>query len=1048
MNISEPFIRRPVATSLLAVAILLAGSVAYKLLPVAPLPRVDFPVINVSGALPGASPETIASAVATPLERRFGRIAGVNEITSVSSLGSTQITLQFDLDRNVDAAARDVQAAINAAGGELPPNLPTLPTYRKSNPADAPILIMSARSSTIPLGVVYDQANTVLAQKISQIYGVGQVTVGGGQQPAVRVQADPQALAGANLSLEDVRAALSSTNANEPKGVLTGANQAMTLSDNDQLNAAEPYRNLVISYQNGAAIHLGDIAKVTDSVENNKLAGWADGQRAILIIVRRQPGANILETIDRVKAVLPQLRASLPPSMEVNIMLDRAVTIRASVADIEFTLLLTIALVVAVVFLFLRSARATAIPSAAVPLSIVGTFGVMYLLGYSIDNLSLMALAISTGFVVDDAIVMIENISRYIEAGDEPFEAALKGAKQIGFTIVSITISLVAVFIPILLMGGIIGRLFREFAVTLSISIVVSALVSLTLTPMMCGQFLRHDTGDHGRVYRILERGFDGMLHLYERGLRWVLRHQPLMLLVMLGTLALTVVLYIVVPKGFFPQQDTGSITGISEAAQDISFAAMSEHQQAANAIVQAEPGIAHVNSFIGAANGSAGNGGFLFVALDDKDTPTMVNGVLHPPRKVSADEIINHLRGKLARITGINLYLQAVQDVRMGGRNARTQFQYTLQDANIDELNTWAPKILAKLRTLPQLKDVNSDQQTAGLQASLTIDRDTASRLGVTPQAIDDTLYDAFGQRQVSTIYTELNQYRVILEVPPEYQQNPDALKSIFVNSTLGQQVPLSALTHFQPTTTPLSINHQGQFPATTLSFNLAPGVALGQAVDEINAAETTIGMPPTIHAGFQGTAQAFADSLRSQPFLILAALITVYIVLGILYESLIHPVTILSTLPSAGVGALLALMICHTEFSVIALIGIILLIGIVKKNAIMMIDFALEAERDEKLSPEDAIAKAAILRFRPIMMTTMAALFGGLPLALGSGTGSELRRPLGIAIVGGLLISQVLTLYTTPVMYLYMERWSQAWKKWRRPEAMTPPAEVAAEG
>ena len=1032
MNISEPFIRRPVATSLLAVAVLLSGAVAYKLLPVAPLPRVDFPVINVSGGLPGASPETMASAVATPLERRFGRIAGVNEITSVSSLGSSQITLQFDLDRNVDAAARDVQAAINAAAGELPPNLPTLPTYRKSNPADAPILIMSARSKTIPLGVVYDQANTVLAQKISQIIGVGQVSVGGGQQPAVRVQADPQALAGASLTLEDVRAALTTANANSPKGSLTGATQSMSISANDQMSVAEPYKNLIISYKNGAAIKLGDIAQVVDGVENNKLAGWADGERGILIIVRRQPGANILETIDRVKALLPQLRASLPPAMQIDIMLDRAVTIRASVNDIEFTLLITILLVVAVVFLFLRSARATAIPSAAVPLSIVGTFGVMYVLGYSIDNLSLMALAISTGFVVDDAIVMIENITRFIEMGDSPLEAALKGSKQIGFTIVSITISLIAVFIPILLMGGIIGRLFREFAVTLTIAIVVSALVSLTLTPMMCAQFLERDVGEHGRVYRALERVFDGMLHLYERGLRWVLRHQPLMLVVMIATIVLTVVLYIVVPKGFFPQQDTGAITGISEAAQDISFAAMRDHQQKVNAIVQADPGVAHVNSFMGASNGSAGNGGFFFVALKDKDQ-----------RDASADEIINRLRAKLAKVTGINLYLQAVQDVRMGGRNAKTQYQYTLQDSNITELNVWAPKILAKLRTLPMLKDVNSDQQTAGLQASLTIDRDTAARLGVTPAAIDNTLYDAFGQRQVSTIFTQVNQYRVILEVPPEYQENPDALKNIYVNSTSGQPIPLSALTHVASTAAPLSINHQGQFPATTLSFNLAEGVALGQAVAAINAAETSIGVPPTVQAGFAGTAQAFAAGLKSQPYLILAALITVYIVLGMLYESLIHPVTILSTLPSAGVGALLALLVCHTDFSVIALIGIILLIGIVKKNAIMMIDFALEVERDEHLSPEESIYKAAVLRFRPIMMTTMAALFGGLPLALGTGTGSELRRPLGIAIVGGLLISQILTLFTTPVMYLYMERWSSWWKRKRDPLEAHPLAE-----
>ncbi len=1015
MSISEPFIRRPVATTLLSAALFLSGAAAYSQLPVAPLPRVDFPTISVNAGLPGASPQTMASAVATPLERRFGRIAGLSEITSVSSLGQSTLTLQFDLDRDVDAAGRDVQAAINAAAGDLPANLPSRPNFRKVNPSDAPILILSLTSDTLPLAQVFDAANTVLAQKISQVDGVGQVFVGGGQQPAVRIQVDPTALAGVGIGLEDVRQVIAQATVDQPKGSLSGARQAQSLAANDQLLRAAAYRPLVLSYQNGSPIRLGDVATVEDSVENTRIAGWADGRRAVVMLIRRQPGANIIDVIERVKALLPQLSSSISPGIDVRVAMDRSQTIRASVKDVQFTLLLSVILVVLVVFAFLRSGWATVIPSVAVPLALVTTFGGMYLLGYSINNLSLMALTISTGFVVDDAIVVTENVTRFIEMGDPPFEAALKGAKQIGFTVVSITASLLAVFIPILLMGGIVGRLFREFAVTLSIAIAVSAIISLTLTPMMASRLLRSSRErGHGRAYRASERFFDGMLHAYDRGLTWVLDHHTLMLVVTVAAAVLTICLYVAVPKGLFPQQDTGVIGGVSDAPQDISFPAMKERQQLVNDVVMKDPNVGHFVSFIG--GGASLNNGFVFVELKPKNQ-----------RKLSSDGVIGALRPLLAQVPGIQLFLQSVQDVRMGGRISRTQYQYTLQDANLDELNQWAPRALEKMKGLPQLRDVASDQQTQALELDVDVDRDTASRLGVSLRAVDAALYDAFGQRQVATMFTQCNQYRVILEVKQAFREHPDALRNVFVESTSGAQVPLTAIASYRAAPTLLSVNHQGQFPAVTISFNLAPGVALGQALDAIQRAERQIGLPGSIHAAFQGTAQAFLASLKSEPYLVLAALIAVYIVLGVLYESYVHPITILSTLPSAGAGALLALLIFGTEFSIIALIGIILLIGIVKKNAIMMIDFAIEAERVENLSTRAAIHKACLLRFRPIMMTTMAALLGGLPLALGRGVGAEMRTPLGITIVGGLLLSQLLTLFTTPVIYLALDRFTK---------------------
>ena len=1013
-GISAPFIRRPVATSLLAAAILMAGAAAFTQLPVAPLPRVDFPTINVGVGLPGASPETMAAAVATPLERRFGRIAGVAEITSTSTLGSTSLTLQFDLDRDVDAAARDVQAAINAAGGDLPANLPSRPNFRKVNPSDAPILILALKSKTLPLSQVFEAANSVLAQKIAQVPGVGQAFVIGGQQPAVRVQVDPVALAGVGLGLEDVRTAVAAASVDPPKGVLNGARQAMVLAANDQMFDAAPYRDVIVSWSDNAPVRLKDIAKVFDSVENERVAGWTGGTRSVGIMVRRQPGSNIIEVIDRIKALLPSLAQSISPAIEVSIALDRSGTIRASVADVESTLALSVFLVVMVVFVFLRSARATLLPTVAVPLALIGTFGVMWLFDYSLNNLTLMALTISTGFVVDDAIVVTENITRYLEAGLSPLEAALAGAKQIGFTIVSITVSLLAVFIPLLLMGGIPGRLFREFSVTLSAAIIVSAVVSLTLTPMLASRLLRRPADEHpGRFARASERAVAALVRAYDRALSGVLRHPWATLGVLALTVALNVYLCVVVPKGLFPQQDTGMLMGVSDGPQDISFPAMKARQEAANEIISKHPAVSHFTAFVGGGTLNTGNA---FIELK----PAAERGL-------SADEVIADLRQQLSRVPGIQVFLQSVQDLRMGGRGSRTQYQYSLQDARLEVLSEWAPTMVAKLRSLPELRDIASDQQTAGLQLTGTIDRDMAASLGITPALIDQTLYDAFGQRQVATLFTQTNQYRVVLEVAPEFRDHPDALDQLYIRPPNGKPLPITQVVKFTPNRTLLSVNHQGQFPAVTLSFNLAPGKALGDAVTAIHRAEAEIGLPASIKAGFQGTAQMFTQSLGSMPWLVLFALFAVYIVLGVLYESYVHPITIISTLPSAGVGALLALMLFGTEFSLIALIAIILLIGIVKKNAIMMIDFAIEAERDEGLSTRDAIHRACLQRFRPILMTTLAAMLGGLPLALGHGAGSELRRPLGIAIVGGLVLSQLLTLFTTPVMYLVLDRFTR---------------------
>jgi len=1030
VSISAPFIRRPVATTLLMIGLLLAGLVAYRELAVSALPQVDYPTIVISTYLPGASSETMASAVTTPLERQFGQIPALTQMTSVSSFGWSQVTLQFNLDRSIDAAEQDVQAAINAASNLLPRTLPAPPVYSKSNPADAPILTLSISSDTLPLEKVDDYADSILAQKISQVSGVGLVTLGGGQKPAVRVQVDPAALAGASLTMEDVRLAVVAANVNQPKGNIDGPRQDFTLQTDDQLTEAKQFEPIILAYRNGAPIRLRAVAKVTDGVENTQLAGWAGDHRAVILNVQRQPGANIIQVADRVKALLPQLSSSLPQGMKVEILTDRTETVRASVRDVQFTLVLTIGLVVMVIFVFLRNWRATLIPALAVPLSLVGTFGVMYFLGYSLNNLSLMALTISTGFVVDDAIVMIENIARYIEEGESPFEAALAGAKQIGFTIVSLTVSLIAVLIPLLFMQGLIGRLFREFAVTLAAAIAVSAVLSLTLTPMMCAHLLREERKE-GRLYQWSERVWERIIAGYDVGVRWVLRHQLFTLLLTIGTVVLTAWLAVLVPKGFFPQQDTGLILGVTEAAPDVSFTRMIDLQRAAADVLRKDPDVVSVSSFIGADGQNAtSNSGRFSISLKPREE-----------RSSDIAAILARLEPKLAGVAGLAVYLQPVQDLTIESRASRTQYQYTLEDADPEELRVWAPRLLEELRKLPELRNVASDQGALGRKVTVVIDRDTASRLGVSPQQIDDVLYDAFGQRQISTIFTQLNQYRVILEVKPEYQDSPSALAQVFVKATGGASIPLSSFAKFEETSAPVAITHQGQFPVVTLSFDTAPGVSLGDAVEAIRRTSVRLELPPGIHADFQGTAQAFRASLASEPLLILAALLTVYIVLGVLYESYIHPVTILSTLPSAGVGAFLALLVCRVEFTIIALIGIVLLIGIVKKNAIMMIDFALEAEREQGLTPEEAIHKACLLRFRPIMMTTMAALLGGLPLAIETGTGAELRRPLGITIVGGLLISQVLTLYTTPVVYLYMERLSRLFRG-----AKAPPLESEA--
>jgi hydrophobic/amphiphilic exporter-1 (mainly G- bacteria), HAE1 family len=1014
MSVSSPFISRPIATSLLMAGVLLVGIVAFPLLPVAPLPQVDFPTIQVSGALPGASPETMASSVATPLETQFAAIPSVSQMTSTSVLGSTQITVQFDLERNIDAAAQDIQSAIVAAGGQLPKNLPAPPNYKKVNPSDSPILMYSVSSTVLPVTTVDDFAENVLAQQMSRIPGVAQVAIGGQQKPAVRVQVDPAKIASMGIQLEDIAGVIANATVDAPKGSFNGALHNFAIYDNDQLMTAAPWNNIIIAYVNGAPVRIRDIGVAVDGPENNQLVAWQNGRPGILLQIFKQPGANVIETVKRIKAMLPHAMASVPAAVKVTLVMDRTITINASVHDVEITLLLTFCLVILVIFAFLRNAWATIIPGVTVPLSLFGTCAGMYLMGYSLDNLSLMALTIAVGFVVDDAIVMLENIYRHIEEGLSPMEAAYKGAGEIGFTIISISLSLVAVFIPLLLMSGIIGRLFREFAVVVTLTIAVSAIVSLTLSPMMCSLFLRDERHvRHGRVYNFVEGLFNGLVARYTQGLDWVLAHQRTTLVVFLVTLCSTVLLYFIVPKGFFPQQDTGLISGLSDAAQDISFSQMVKVQHRLTDIIAKDPDVASYATSVG-GNRSINNG-FLIMSLKPKDQ-----------RKASADDVIRRLRQKFNSVPGGTGYLQAVQDINMGGRTTRTQYQYTLQDSDLDELNAWAPKLMAALQKLPQLQDVASDQQTNSTKVSLVIDRDQAARFGIQPQLIDATLYDAFGQRQVAQYFTQLNAYHVILEVPPALQGDPGSLNKLYIKSPLtGQMVPLSSVSHYDTSqVTSLSINHQGQFPSVTLSFNLGPGVALGEAVDAINRTAAEIRLPEGILGSFQGSAQAFQDSLRSTPLLVLAALVVVYIILGMLYESYIHPLTILSTLPSAGVGALLMLIIFHFDLSVIALIGIILLIGIVKKNGIMMVDFALQAERERHLTPEQSIREACLMRFRPIMMTTMSAILGALPLMLGRGTGSEMRVPLGYTMVGGLVLSQALTLFTTPVIYLYLDR------------------------
>jgi multidrug efflux pump len=1102
MSLSEPFIRRPVATTLLTLGIALAGGIAYFKLPVSPLPQVDFPTISVSAQMAGASPDVMAATVATPLERHLGQIADVTEMTSSSSSGAARITLQFGLNRDIDGAARDVEAAINAARADLPTALRSNPTYRKVNPADAPIMILALTSETLTAGQLYDAADTILSQKLSQVSGIGQVTIGGSSLPAVRVELNPSALFKYGIGLEDVRAALAAANANTPKGSVDIGGQRFQIYTNDQASKAAEYRDLVIAYRNRAPIRLSDVAQVLDSVENVRNLGLSDGKPAVLVILFRQPGANIIDTVDRVMALIPALKASIPTDIQVIVANDRTTTIRASLHDVERTLLVAIALVVLVVFVFLRNGRATLVPAVAVPISLLGTFGAMYLLGYSLDNLSLMALIVATGFVVDDAIVVLENISRHVEAGMPRFEAAIQGAREVGFTVLSMSLSLVAVFIPILLMGGIVGRLFREFSITLSVAVLVSLLASLTTTPMMCSLFIRHKgPSEQGWLFRRSERAFDAMRDFYGRSLNWALANRGFVMLMLGATVVFNIYLYIIIPKGFFPQQDTGRLNGGIQADQAISFQSMSKKLVQFMNIVKADPAVDTVVGFTGggSAGGGQTNSGSIFVALKAKSV-----------RKISADEVIGRLRPQLNEVAGARLFLQSVQDIRVGGRQSNAQYQYTLQADSVAELYKWAPKLADALGRIPALTDVNSDQQQNGQEIDLTVDRDTASRLQLNPASIDNTLYDAFGQRDVSTIYNALNQYHVVMEVAPQFWQSPDTLKDLWISTAGGtvsgsqstnavagtitsaknaaansaaslatdtainaatnalaqaghgavstgaadstaaeQMVPLAVISRYLPGTTPLAVNHQGTFVATTISFNLAPNASLSTATAAIHRAADEIGMPATIHGSFQGTARTFEQSLSNEPVLILAALAAVYIVLGILYESFIHPVTILSTLPSAGVGAVLALLVFHSEFSIIALIGVILLIGIVKKNAIMMIDFALESQRHQGHSPREAIYTASMMRFRPIMMTTMAAMLGALPLALGTGDGAEMRQPLGISIVGGLLVSQVLTLYTTPVMYLYLDRFgawcSRQWSRLYPNEAQSPPAAQA---
>jgi len=1028
MNISSPFIRRPVGTALLTAALALAGAVAYFQLPVAPLPQVDFPTISVGAALPGASPEIMASAVAAPLERELGQIAGVNEMTSSSALGTTSITLQFDLNRDINGAARDVEAAINAARANLPANLPSNPTYRKVNPADAPIMIVALTSDIYDRGQLYDDASTIIEQRLLQIQGVGQVNIGGGALPAVRVEVDPTLLNSFGLSLTDVSSVLSQQNANLAKGQLSNGQTTADITANDQLLKAVDYRPLIIAYHNGAPVRLSDVATVTDSVENIRTAGYLNGKPAIPLIIFREPGANIIDTVDRVKAALPSLKASMPAGVNFDVVLDRTTTIRASVHDIERTLMISIMLVILVVFIFLRSPRATLIPAIVVPVSLVSTFAIMYVCGYSVDNLSLMALTISTGFVVDDAIVVIENVSRHLEMGMKPMEAALKGAAEVGFTVLSISVSLVVVFIPLLLMGGIVGRLFREFAVVLSTAILISLVISLTTTTMMCSRLLRYEKPEeHGKIYRASERVFKAILDWYDRCLQVVLRHPAITLVILLITIAVNIGLFIIVPKGFFPQQDNGTAMGGLQGSQDASFTSMQAATQRAANIIKNDPAVANVIAFTG--GGGAANGGFVFIALKPLNE-----------RKLRADQVIARLSPKLGTIAGASVFMQPGQDLRIGGRQSNAQYQYTIQSDNLDDLVKWGPILLDNMKKLHGFTQVNTDQQNEGLQASLVYDRPTAARLGLSPQMLDSTLYDAFGQAQVSVMYTAMNQYHVVMEAAPQFWQGPQGLSAIYMHATNSTaMVPLNAVAHYEPTTAPIAVAHQGQFPSVTLSFNLVPGMALSDAIKEINQMEQNVKMPNTIHSNFSGALQAYQQSLATEPLLILAALLAVYIVLGILYESYIHPITILSTLPSAGVGSLLAIMIAskistamggqEIDLSMIAIIGILLLIGIVKKNAIMMVDFALAAEREHGKSPRDAIYEACLLRFRPILMTTLSAIFGALPLILSSATGAELRRPLGITIVGGLIMSQALTLFTTPVVYLYLDRLSLWW-------------------